>query len=53
MKAMLLTDASSFTFGLTKYLDNNNLKIQTAISTVNIANGNNQTFGEIMMQISF
>jgi hypothetical protein len=49
----LLTDASSFTFGLTKYLDNNNLKIQTAISTVNIANGNNQTFGEIMMQISF
>lgn len=49
----LLTDASSFTFGLTKYLDNNNLKIQTAISTVNITNGSNQTFGEIMMQIAF
>lgn len=49
----LLKDASSYTFGLTKYLDNNNLKIQTAITTVNVANGSNQTFGEIMMQIAF
>lgn len=49
----LLTDASSVQFGLTKYLNNNNLKIQAAVTSVNITNGSNQTFGEIMMQIAF
>lgn len=49
----LLTDASSVQLGITKYLNNNNLKIQTAITSVNIANGNNKTFGEVLLQIGF
>ncbi|WP_445749092.1 hypothetical protein [Polaribacter sp.] len=48
-----LTDASSYTFGLSKYLNNNKLKIQATITSVNNQNGNNQTFGELMMQIAF
>lgn len=49
----LLKDSSNFTFGLTKYLNNNKLKIQASITTVDVKNGNNQTFGELMMQIAF
>ena len=49
----LLTDYSSFTLGLTKYFDNNNLKMQAALSTIDVANGNNQTVGEFLIQVVF
>jgi hypothetical protein len=47
----LLKDDNSFTFGLTKYFKNNNLKMQAAITTINAANGNDQTIGEFLVQI--
>ncbi len=49
----LLTDYSSFTLGLTKYFDNNNLKMQAALTTIDVANGNNQTVGEFLIQVVF
>jgi hypothetical protein len=49
----LLTDYSSFTLGLTKYFDNNNLKMQAALSTIDVANGNSQTVGEFLIQVVF
>jgi len=49
----LLTDYSSFTLGLTKYFDNNNLKMQAALSTIDVANGNNQSVGEFLIQVVF
>lgn len=49
----LLPDASSFTFGLTKYFNNNNLKMQASITSIDNSNANNQTVGEFLVQIVF
>ncbi|MDB9720890.1 OprO/OprP family phosphate-selective porin [Winogradskyella sp.] len=49
----LLTDYSSYTLGLTKYFDNNNLKMQASFSSIDVANGNNQTIAEFLVQIVF
>jgi len=49
----LLTDYSGFTLGLTKYFDNNNLKMQASLSSIDIKNGGNQTVGEFLIQIVF
>jgi hypothetical protein len=49
----LLSESSSYTFGLTKYFKNNNIKIQAAISKIDYAKLNDTTFGEFIMQIGF
>lgn len=49
----LLTDYSSYTFGLSKYMNNNNLKLQASVSTINNTNFSNQTVGEFLVQIVF
>lgn len=49
----LLPDANSFTFGLTKYFNNNNLKMQASITSIDNSNANNQTVGEFLVQIVF
>jgi hypothetical protein len=49
----LLTDYSSYTLGLTKYFDNNNLKMQASVSSIDVTNGSNQTIAEFLVQIVF
>lgn len=49
----LLTDYSSYTLGLTKYFDNNNLKMQASVSRIDFTNGSNQTIAEFLVQIVF
>ena len=49
----LLPDVNSFTFGLTKYFNNNNLKMQASITSIDNSNTNNQTVGEFLVQIVF
>ncbi|WP_296316209.1 hypothetical protein [Winogradskyella sp. UBA3174] len=49
----LLTDYSSYTLGLTKYFDNNNLKMQASVSSIDFTNGSNQTIAEFLVQIVF
>lgn len=49
----LLLDSSSFTFGITKYFEGNNLKLQTAVSSINIENGDNRVIGSLLLQIVF
>lgn len=49
----ILSDFSNYTFGITKYFDGNNLKLQAAISPPDFALGNNITTGELLFQIVF
>ncbi len=49
----LLPNNDSYTFGLTKYFKNNNLKMQASITSVNFEDMNNQTNGEFLVQIIF
>jgi hypothetical protein len=49
----LLKDASSYTFGITKYFDNNNLKMQAAFTAIEVSNGKNQSIAELVFQIVF
>ncbi len=49
----ILQDADSYTFGLTKYFINNNLKMQASVSSIDVNNGSNQTVGEFLVQIVF
>lgn len=49
----LLSDYSAYTFGLSKYFENHNLKMQAAITKIDAAFGNNQTVGEFVIQIVF
>lgn len=49
----LLPNSDSYTFGLTKYFKNNNLKMQASITSVNFEDMNNQTIGEFLVQIVF
>ena len=51
--ASVLSEFSNYTFGITKYFDGNNLKLQAAISTTDFAQGNNITTGELLFQIVF
>ncbi|MGS2726721.1 hypothetical protein ACU8DI_08930 [Psychroserpens sp. BH13MA-6] len=48
-----LMDNSSYTFGLTKYFDNHNLKMQASITKINFENTNDQIVGEFLVQIVF
>jgi hypothetical protein len=49
----ILNDANSYTFGLTKYFDNNNLKMQASYSKLDLKNDSNQSFGEFLIQVIF
>lgn len=49
----LLSESNNYTFGLTKYIDGNNLKIQAAITTIDYAQGSNSTMGEFLVQLVF
>ena len=49
----LLSDFNAYTLGVSKYFDNNNLKMQASLTTVDVAIGNNQTIGEFLVQIVF
>lgn len=49
----LLSDSSSYTFGLTKYFKNNNIKIQAAITSIEFSQGRNSTVSELVFQIGF
>ncbi len=49
----ILKDSNSYTFGISKYFDNNNLKMQAAFTTIDMPNGNNQSIGELVFQIVF
>lgn len=47
----ILFDSDSYTFGFTKYFKSNNLKIQASFTSINVANGNNKSIGELIVQI--
>jgi hypothetical protein len=49
----LMAESSSFTYGLTKYFDNNNLKVQAALTTTELGIGNTVTMGELIFQVVF
>jgi len=49
----LLPDSNSYTLGLTKYFDNNNLKMQAAFTTVDFAQGSNVSMAELVFQLVF
>jgi len=49
----LMAESSSFTYGLTKYFDNNNLKVQAALTTTELGIGNTVTTGELIFQVVF
>jgi hypothetical protein len=51
--ASILGDANSYTFGVTKYFDNNNLKMQASFSKIEPSIGTHQSFGEFLIQILF
>ena len=49
----ILKEANAFTFGISKYLKNNSLKIQTSYSSVNPSIGNDVSEFQLLMQIRF
>lgn len=49
----ILQDSNDYTFGLTKYLDGNNLKIQAAVTKIDYAVGSDITIAELLVQIVF
>lgn len=49
----ILSESNALTFGVSKYFDNNNLKIQTSVTSIDFANNKNQLLGELLMQIVF
>jgi len=51
--ASILGDTNSYTFGVTKYFDNNNLKMQASFSKIEPSIGTHQSFGEFLIQILF
>jgi hypothetical protein len=48
-----LRDYSSYTLGITKYINYNRLKIQAAFTSIEYANLGSQTVGEFLVQIAF
>jgi hypothetical protein len=49
----LLSEFNSYTFGLSKYFNENNLKIQAAISQINVPQGRSSLNGSLLFQIGF
>ena len=49
----VLPEFSSYTLGLTKYFEGNNLKLQAGITTMDFAQASNITMAEILFQIAF
>jgi hypothetical protein len=49
----LLMDTTSYTLGVTKYFEGNNLKLQTAFTSVNTENQSNRMIASLLMQIVF
>ncbi|MFN3639610.1 MAG: hypothetical protein ACK4UK_01705 [Flavobacterium sp.] len=49
----VLREYSNLTFGLSKYFNNNNLKLQTSYSITNFNNSNTINTAEILLQVSF
>ena len=49
----LLQDYENYTIGLTKFFDDNNLKLQLAVSNTTFAYGNESTNAELVFQIAF
>ncbi len=49
----LVSEFNNYTFGFTKYFEGNNLKLQAAVSTTDVVQGNNITTGELLFQIVF
>lgn len=49
----LLTASDSFTLGLAKYFDGNNLKIQASVQQINFDSQPSMTVGEVLIQIVF
>ncbi|WP_274474844.1 hypothetical protein [Mangrovimonas aestuarii] len=52
-EASLLPEASSYTFGFTKYFLGHNLKMQAAVGSIDLDQGANQTVAEFLVQIVF
>ena len=46
-----LKDFESFSFGITKYFDGNNLKLQAGVSSIKYFYGNEVTVAELVCQI--
>lgn len=49
----ILQESDSYTFGLTKYFDKNNLKVQAAIQTIDFKQGATITTAELLFQLVF
>lgn len=49
----LLSDMRSSTFGITKYFNNNNLKMQASVTNIDMSEGKNQTLAAFVVQIVF
>lgn len=49
----LLSDSKSYTVGLSKYFKNNNIKLQVALTSIDVAQGNRTTISELVFQIGF
>jgi len=49
----LLSEFNSYTFGFSKYFNENNLKIQAAISQINVPQGRSSLSGSLLFQLGF
>ena len=49
----LLQSFNSYGFGISKYLDGNNLKMQLGAYKADFDSGNQTTYGEFLVQIAF
>lgn len=49
----LLKELNSFTLGIGKYFNGNNLKLQTAVTRTQISKENNITSGDLLFQVTF
>lgn len=49
----LLQESDSYTFGITKYFDKNNLKVQAAIQSTEFKQGSKITTAELLFQLVF
>ena len=49
----LLADSNSYTIGLTKYIQQHNLKMQLAVTKVDYTQGSNVTMAEFLFQVAF
>ena len=49
----ILQESSGYTFGLAKYFDGNNLKMQASVSTIDYKLGSNVVTADVLLQIVF